>query len=89
MQKRVREEAGWRVLELKAAHDAVISAPRQLAETLLSCAGQVCKIIEARLRMPKTLARHLTGLPATEPMQVFTREHWRGLRASLVHPTLM
>ncbi len=39
MRKRVREEAGWRVLELKAAHDAMISAPRQLAETLLSCAG--------------------------------------------------
>jgi pimeloyl-ACP methyl ester carboxylesterase len=37
--KRVREEAGWRVWELKAAHDAMISAPRQLAEMLLSCGG--------------------------------------------------
>jgi len=39
MRKRVREEAGWRVLELKAGHDSMISAPRQLAELLLSCAG--------------------------------------------------
>jgi pimeloyl-ACP methyl ester carboxylesterase len=39
MRKRVREEEGWRVWELKAAHDAMISAPRQLAETLLSCVG--------------------------------------------------
>lgn len=39
MRKRVREEAGWRVLELKAGHDPMVSAPRQLAETLLSCAG--------------------------------------------------
>jgi pimeloyl-ACP methyl ester carboxylesterase len=39
MRKRVREEVGWRVLELKAGHDPMISAPRQLAETLLSCAG--------------------------------------------------
>lgn len=39
MRKRVREEAGWRVLELKAGHDSMISAPRQLAEILLSCTG--------------------------------------------------
>jgi pimeloyl-ACP methyl ester carboxylesterase len=39
MRKRVRAEAGWRVWELKAAHDAMIRAPRQLAETLLSCVG--------------------------------------------------
>jgi pimeloyl-ACP methyl ester carboxylesterase len=39
MRKRVRDEAGWRVLELKAGHDSMISAPRQLAEILLSCAG--------------------------------------------------
>jgi len=39
MRKRVREEAGWRVLELKAGHDAMISAPRQLTETLLTCVG--------------------------------------------------
>ena len=39
MRKRVREEASWRVLELKAGHDSMISAPRQLAEVLLSCAG--------------------------------------------------
>ncbi len=38
--KRVRQETGWQVLELKTGHDAMISAPRQLAETLLSCAGQ-------------------------------------------------
>lgn len=39
MRKRVREGAGWRVLELKAGHDSMISAPRQLAEILLSSAG--------------------------------------------------
>ncbi len=39
MRNRVREEAGWRVLELKAGHDSMISAPRELAEILLSCAG--------------------------------------------------
>ncbi len=39
IRKRVRVEAGWRVLELKAGHDSMISAPRQLAEILLSCAG--------------------------------------------------
>lgn len=36
MRKRVREEPGWRVLELKTGHDPMVSVPRQLAEVLLS-----------------------------------------------------
>ena len=37
--KRVREEPGWQVLELKACHDAMVTVPRQLAEMLLSSVG--------------------------------------------------
>lgn len=39
MRKRVREEPGWKVLELATAHDAMVMAPEQLARLLLACAA--------------------------------------------------
>ena len=36
--ERVKRESGWRLMELETGHDAMISAPRELAELLLSCA---------------------------------------------------
>ena len=35
---RVRTEPGWRVIELATGHDAMVSAPRELAGALLGCA---------------------------------------------------
>ena len=34
--KRVERESGWRLMELETGHDAMISAPRELADALLS-----------------------------------------------------
>ena len=39
MRKRVREDPGWRVLELITGHDPMVSAPKELVSALLSCAG--------------------------------------------------
>ena len=39
MRKRVRTEPGWRVLELATGHDAMVSAPNELAQMLLDCAA--------------------------------------------------
>jgi pimeloyl-ACP methyl ester carboxylesterase len=38
MRKRVRSEPGWRVVELAAGHDAMVSAPGELARALLELA---------------------------------------------------
>jgi pimeloyl-ACP methyl ester carboxylesterase len=38
MRRRVRAEPGWKVIEIRTGHDAMISAPRELAEALLGCA---------------------------------------------------
>ena len=38
MRRRVRAEPGWRVVELATGHDAMVSAPRELAAVLLGCA---------------------------------------------------
>jgi pimeloyl-ACP methyl ester carboxylesterase len=38
MRQRVRSEPGWRVVELATGHDAMVSAPRELAGALLVCA---------------------------------------------------
>jgi pimeloyl-ACP methyl ester carboxylesterase len=38
MRRRVRTEPGWRVIELATGHDAMVSAPRELAVALLACA---------------------------------------------------
>jgi hypothetical protein len=35
---RVRAEPGWRVVTLATGHDAMVSAPRELADLLLACA---------------------------------------------------
>jgi pimeloyl-ACP methyl ester carboxylesterase len=40
MRRRARTEPGWRVIELATGHDAMVSAPRELAEALLACAAQ-------------------------------------------------
>lgn len=37
--RRVREETGWSILELKTGHDPMVSEPLQFVEALLSCAG--------------------------------------------------
>ncbi|MBK8739671.1 MAG: alpha/beta hydrolase [Betaproteobacteria bacterium] len=37
MRLRVRAEPGWRVIELATGHDAMVSAPRELAAALLGC----------------------------------------------------
>ena len=37
MRLRVRAEPGWRVVELATGHDAMVSAPRELAAALLGC----------------------------------------------------
>jgi hypothetical protein len=37
MRLRVRSEPGWNVIELKTGHDAMITAPRELANALLAC----------------------------------------------------
>ena len=34
--KRVRSEQGWKVFELATGHDPMVSAPRELAQLLLS-----------------------------------------------------
>ena len=39
MRKRVRSEPGWRVVELATGHDAMVSAPRELAQMLMDRAG--------------------------------------------------
>ena len=39
MRLRVRAEPGWRVIELATGHDAMVSAPRELAAALLGCAA--------------------------------------------------
>ena len=39
MRVRVRTEPGWRVVELATGHDAMVSAPRELASALLACAA--------------------------------------------------
>ncbi len=38
MRRRVRAEPGWRVVEIATGHDAMVSAPRALADVLLACA---------------------------------------------------
>ena len=38
MRERVRSEPGWRVVELATGHDAMVSAPGELARMLLHCA---------------------------------------------------
>ena len=40
MRLRVRREPGWRVVELATGHDAMVSAPRELAQMLLECADR-------------------------------------------------
>jgi hypothetical protein len=40
MRRRVRGESGWRVVEIATGHDAMISAPEELARRLLECAGK-------------------------------------------------
>lgn len=39
MRHRVRNEPGWRVIELATGHDAMVSAPRELADALRACAA--------------------------------------------------
>ena len=40
--KRVRKEPGWKVHELATGHDPMVSAPRELAQLLLSIHHQSC-----------------------------------------------
>lgn len=37
MRQRVRQEPGWRVVELTTGHDPMVSEPQKLAEILLDC----------------------------------------------------
>jgi hypothetical protein len=37
IRRRVREEPGWRLVELAAGHDPMVSAPKELAQALLAC----------------------------------------------------
>jgi pimeloyl-ACP methyl ester carboxylesterase len=37
MRLRVRSEPGWHVIELKTGHDAMVTAPMELADALLAC----------------------------------------------------
>ena len=37
MRQRVRQEPGWRVVEIATGHDAMVSAPQELAQALLAC----------------------------------------------------
>lgn len=37
MRQRVRQEAGWRVIEMATSHLPMVSQPKQLAEILLDC----------------------------------------------------
>jgi len=39
MRKRVRSEPGWKVIELWTGHDAMVSAPDELAAALCDCAS--------------------------------------------------
>ncbi len=39
MRQRVRQEPGWRVVELATGHDAMVSAPQKLAQALRACGG--------------------------------------------------
>jgi pimeloyl-ACP methyl ester carboxylesterase len=39
IRRRVRGEPGWRLVELAAGHDPMVSAPRELAQALLACAA--------------------------------------------------
>lgn len=39
MRRRVREEPGWNIFELETGHDAMVTAPEQLARMLLECAS--------------------------------------------------
>lgn len=36
IRRRVRQEAGWEILKLETGHDAMVSAPRELSDALLS-----------------------------------------------------
>jgi pimeloyl-ACP methyl ester carboxylesterase len=37
MRRRVRTEPGWKVVEIATGHDAMVTAPRELADALLDC----------------------------------------------------
>lgn len=39
MRRRVRQEPGWRVLELPTGHDPMVNAPTELSQILLDCAA--------------------------------------------------
>ena len=39
MRRRVRQEPGWHVVELATGHDAMVTAPQELAQALLACAA--------------------------------------------------
>jgi pimeloyl-ACP methyl ester carboxylesterase len=39
MRRRVRADPGWRVIELATGHDAMVSAPQELARVLRACAA--------------------------------------------------